>query len=206
LLAVFIYIKASGGDNVELELPKDVKDTLGELRILSERAEDGDKSARKELRKALRESAPEVISRASDIGRRGQGALIKTIAGNEPLTEEALVARLDLMRAEVAGPDPSPLEVLLAERISSLWLLIEALEMLVSVQLLADLPRERRSPMSFLKHVFKWQESANRRFLSAIRELARVRKLQNNTPAVQFNTQINLETTGGDQRGEEPNR
>jgi hypothetical protein len=206
LLAVFIYIKASGGDNVELELPKDVKDTLGELRILSERAEDGDKSARKELRKALRESAPEVISRASDIGRRGQGALIKTIAANDPLTEEALVARLDLMRAEVAGPDPSPLEVLLAERICSLWLLIEALEMLVSVQLLADLPRERRSPMSFLKHVFKWQESANRRFLSAIRELARVRKLQNNTPAVQFNTQINLETTGGDQRGEEPNR
>ena len=114
------------------------------------------------------------------------------------------MARLDLMRAEVAGPDPSPLEVLLAERICSLWLLIEALEMLVSVQLLADLPREQRSPMPFLQHVFKWQESANRRFLSAIRELARVRKLQNNSPGVQFNTQINLATTT-DQRGEETN-
>jgi hypothetical protein len=77
--------------------------------------------------------------------------------------------------------------------------------MLVSAQLLADLPREQRSPMSYLRHVFKWQESANRRFLSAIRELARVRKLQNNTPSVQFNTQINLETTGGGQRGKEPN-
>jgi len=154
----------------------------------------------------LRESAPEVISQASDIGRRGQGVLIKTVAANDPLTEEALMARLDLMRAEVAGPDPSPLEVLLAERICSLWLLIEALEMLVSVQLLADLPREQRSPMPFLQHVFKWQESANRRFLSAIRELARVRKLQNNSPAVQFNTQINLETSGGDQQEEEPNR
>ena len=54
---------------MELELPKDVKDRLGELRTLSQRVEDGDKSARKELRKALRESAPEVISRASDIGR-----------------------------------------------------------------------------------------------------------------------------------------
>ena len=59
---------------------------------------------------------------------------------------------------------------------------------------------------SYLQHVFKWQESANRRFLSAMRGLARVRKLQNNSPAVQFNTQINLETTSGDQRGEEPNR
>jgi hypothetical protein len=191
---------------VDLELPNDVQDRLGELRTLSQRVEVGDKSARKELRKAVRQSAPEVISRASDIGRRGQWALIKTVAANDPLTEEGLVARLDLMRAEVAGPDPSPLEILLTERICSLWLLIEVLEMLVSVQLLGDLPRERRSPMSFLQHVFKWQESANRRFLCAIRELARVRKLQkNNTPGVQFNTQINLATAGGDQRGEEPN-
>jgi hypothetical protein len=120
------------------------------------------------------------------------------VAANDPLTEEALVARLDLMRAEVAGPDPSPLEVLLTERIRSLWLLIEVLECLVSAQLSSDLPREQRSPMSFLQHVFKWQESANRRFLSAIRELARVRKLQSNTPDVQFNTPINLATSGGD--------
>ena len=189
---------------MDLELPKDVKDRLGVLRTLSEKAENGDKSTRKELRKALRESASEVISRASDIGRRGQWVLIKTIA-TDPLTEEALVARLDTMRADVAGPDPSPLEVLLTERICSLWLLIEVLEMLVSVQLSGELPREKQSPMSFLQHVFKWQESANRRFLSAIRELARVRKLQNNTPGVQFNTQINLATAGGDQRREEPN-
>jgi hypothetical protein len=38
-----------------------------------------------------------------------------------------------------------------------------------------------------------------------LRELARVRKLQKNTPAVQVNTQINLKTSG-DERGEEPNR
>lgn len=189
---------------MELELPKDMKDRLGELRTLSERVEDGDK-VRKELRKALRESAPAVISRASDIGRRGQWALIKTVAANDPLTEEALVARLDHMRAEVAGPDPSPLEVLLTERICSLWLLIEVLECLVSAQLSSDLPREQRSPMSFLQHVFKWQESANRRFLSAIRELARVRKLQSNVPGIQYNTQINL-PTASDQREEEPHR
>jgi len=128
------------------------------------------------------------------------------VAANDPLTEEALVARLDLIRAEVAGPEPSPLEVLLTERICSLWLLIEVLEMLVSVQLSADLPREHHLPTSYLQHIFKWQESANRRFLSAMRELARVRKLQNDTPTVQFNTQINLKTTDGDQRGEEPNR
>ena len=127
------------------------------------------------------------------------------MAANDPLTEEALVARLDLIRAEVAGPEPSPLEVLLTERICSLWLLIEVLEMLVSAQMLAELPPEQRCPTSYLQHIFKWQESANRRFLSAMRELARVRKLQKNNLAVQFNTQINLGTTGGDERGEERN-
>jgi hypothetical protein len=191
---------------VDLELSKDVQDKLAVLQALSEKAENGDKEARKELRRALRESAPQIVARASDIGRRGQWTLIKTVAANDPLTEEALVARLDLLRAEVAGPEPSPLEVLLTERICSLWLLIEVLEFLVSPQLSADLPPERRSPVAYLQHVFKWQESANRRFLSAIRELARVRKLQNNTPAVQFNTQINLKTTSSGERGEEPNR
>jgi len=180
---------------VDLELPKDVQEKLAVLRALSEKAERGDREARKELRRAVRESAPEVIFRASDIGRRGQWALIKTVSANDPLTEETLVARLEQMRAEVAGPDPSPLEVLLTERICSLWLLIEVLGWLVSAQLSAALSPEQRSPTSYLKFIIGWQESANRRYLSSIRELARVRKLQNNVPGVQYNTQINLPTT-----------
>jgi hypothetical protein len=100
-----------------LELTEDAKERLAQLRDLSDKAQNGHKEARRELRKAVRESALEVISRASEIGRRGQWALIKTVAANDPLTEEALVARLDLMRADIAGPDPSPLEILLTERI-----------------------------------------------------------------------------------------
>jgi hypothetical protein len=44
----------------------------------------------------------------------------------------------------------------------------------------------------YLRHVFKWQESANRRYLSSIRELVRVRRLQSDTPSSQTNVQINL--------------
>ena len=40
----------------------------------------------------LRKSAPEIISRTSDIDRRGRWALIKTIAANDPLTEEMVEA------------------------------------------------------------------------------------------------------------------
>jgi hypothetical protein len=59
--------------------------------------------------------------------------------------------------------------------------------------------------MSFLRNILKWQESASRRYLAALKTLAQVRKLQSNTPSIQYNTQINLPTTS-DQREEEPNR
>jgi hypothetical protein len=175
-----------------LELSKDAKERLKALEALSEKAEGGDKGARRELRKAVRESTPEIISQASDIGRRGRWALIKTVAANDPLTEEALVARLDLMRAEVAGFSPSPLEALLAERVCSLWLLIESLEMLVSAQLSRD-NSEHRVPMSYLRDVWKWQESASRRYLAALKTLAQVRRLQSGVLSSQTNNvQINV--------------
>ena len=64
-------------------------------------------------------SSPEVIGRASDVGRRAGRTLAHTAAGGDPLTEEALYAKLDTMRAEIAGEDPTPLEVLLTERVVS---------------------------------------------------------------------------------------
>ena len=60
--------------------------------------------------------------------------LAKTAAGGDPLTEEALYAKLDAMRAEIAGENPTPLEVLLTERIVSLWMLTALLEVLVGAQ------------------------------------------------------------------------
>src|SRR5215210_1969546 len=187
-----------------LKLSKDVKNRLAELEALSDKAKDGDKEAKRELRKALRESSPEIVARASDFARRGQWVLAETIAGGELLMEEALVARLDLMRAEVAGENPTPLEVLLTERVVSSWLIVEILEALMNAQLKRgeDVPR---APTSYLKFIIGWVDSAHRRHLSSIRELARVRKLQSNVPGIQYNTQINLPTTS-DQRGEEPNR
>jgi len=175
-----------------LELSKDAKERLKTLQALSEKVEAGDKSAKSELRKAVRESAPEVICRASDIGRRGRWALIKLVAANDPLTEEALVARLDLMGVQVGGPEPSPLEILLTERICSLWILIEALELLMSAQLSTSTSREHHVPISYLRYVLKWQESASRRFLAATKALAQVRRLQSGIANSQTNVQINL--------------
>lgn len=64
-----------------------------------------------------------------------------------------------------------------------LALLVELLEALVGAQLSPD-NKNKRVSMSFLKHMIKWQESADRRYLSAIKTLAQIRKLG---PAVQIN-------------------
>ena len=176
----------------ELELPEESKVRLAELRELSERAEAGEEGARRELRRAVRESGPEVIARASDVGRKANRMLAKTAGGGEPLIEEALYAKLDLMRAEIAGEAPTALEVLLTERVVSCWMLVELFDALMAGQLWRDTPTEKRVGERTLRYYLRWQESANSRFLAAVRELARVRKLQAGAPAVQVNTQVNI--------------
>ena len=179
------------------KLSKLTKSRLGKLEELSDRVANGDKKARGELRQALRESGPEVVREASELARIGQSALIRTAAGSEALREEALFIRLDLMRSEIAGPDPSPLEVLLTEKIVSVWILTEVLDLFLNTQLMTELPKGQRLSHSCLKFYRGWQEQAHRRLLSAIRELARVRRLQSGVPNSQTNVQINLSKPEG---------
>ena len=104
---------------------------------------------------------------------------------------------MELIRADVTGPDPSALELLLTERICSLWVLIEVLELLMSAQLSPSKSRDHLVPVSYLQHVLKWQESASRHFLSAIKTLAQVRRLQSRMPNSLTNVQINLSESSG---------
>ena len=177
------------------QLPVDVRESLEELRALSRKAQGGGAEgaeARKELRRKLLEASPAVVARASDIGCKSQHLLIGTASGGDPLTELALSGRLDMMREEVAGENPTPLEVLLTERVVSCWLLVELFDRLMAAQLSKDTPDEKRVTERLLRHYLRWQESANSRFLAAVRELARLRKLEATAPPVQVNTQVNV--------------
>jgi hypothetical protein len=174
------------------QLPADVQDRLDELEDLSRKAEAGDKDARRQLKRAVRESAPAVITRASDVSRRAQHMLIETASGGSLLTQYALSGRLDVMREEIAGANPTPLEVLLTEQVVSCWLWLTVLDALNSAQFWRGADKAARVSPSYLRHIVKIQESAHRRFISSIQALARVRKLQANTPGITVNTQINL--------------
>ena len=177
------------------QLSADVRESLEELRALSRKAQGGGAEgaeARKELRRKLLEASPAVIARASDIGRKSQRRLIEEASGRDPLTELALSGRLDMMREEIAGENPTPLEVLLTERVVSCWLLVELFERLMAAQLWKETPDEKRVTERELRYYLRWQESANSRFLAAMRELARLRKLEATAPTVQVNTQVNI--------------
>jgi hypothetical protein len=208
----FTRNEANGGDDVNnaLERKKDLKEEiknlkgakekLQELKALSDQAEGGDKEARLKLRTALRETSPEIVARCSDFARRGQRILAETMAVGEPLMEEAISRRLDLLRAEGAGEDPTPLEVLLTERIVSAWLVVEVLEALLNAQLKTG-EGNPRTPPSYLKFIIGWLESYQRRYLAAIKALAQVRRLQSGMPSSQTNVQINLASSGLSPRG-----
>jgi hypothetical protein len=170
-----------------------VRDSLKELQALSDRVEDGDQNAATELRRALEKSSPEVIARCSNIARNYRRVVADTATGRDPLAREAIVERARRMAGEIAGQNPTPLETLLAERIASLWVLVEAQEAL----LFAWYSRENMGKTSpaFVIQMCRIQESTGRRYLAAIKTLAQVRKLQANTLALHL-TQINVGERG----------
>jgi hypothetical protein len=173
--------------------PATVREVEAELKLLADQAESGDLEARAELRQRIEACSPQEIAELAQIALRAEWMLVKTISGGDPLLQEALQARLRHMRQEVAGDNPSPLEAMLADRVVAGWLLVEVLEALVSAQYSRNLPDgAQRATPSYLLQQSKILESATRRHMQAINTLARVRKLQANTPGVQFNTQINV--------------
>jgi hypothetical protein len=175
-----------------LQPAENLETEIDRLRYFSDKAEDGDKDARRELRRLVERASPAAIAEASSVARRAEGMLIKTISAGEPLMQETLRVRLRDMRAEIAGDNPTGLEALLAERVVAGWLLVEVLEALISAQYGREVDKSARSSPTHILQQSKILESAMRRHMQAIQTLARVRKLQANIPRVQYNTQINV--------------
>ena len=170
-----------------LELPEAIRERIYELQELSDKAEDDDAGARQELRRRLAQEVPEVVARCSDSARSYRRLLAKRSSGGSPLVEEAISETARRMALELAGEAPTPLAVLLSERVASLWVLVELQETLLAAYYYKA---EAASP-AFVLQMTRLQESCNRRYLGAIKTLAQVQKLQGPT-----RVQVNI---GGNQ-------
>ena len=161
--------------------------TPAEVVHLVAAASGGDEAALAQVSR-LFDAAPEAWDLVGDLGRHAERALVAAAAGGDPLLRAGLGRRLDAMRRELAGPAPSPLERLLAERVAAAWLAVQDAELRC-----ARLLRDGRAPAAQLAYHEQRLERAERRYLAAIKALAQVRRLLG--PAVQVNVaerQINI--------------
>jgi hypothetical protein len=155
-----------------------------ELLALARRAEGGDRTALPALRERRADPrTPGLLG--GDLARLAQLTRIDKFSGTNRLVREALARKLDLLRAELSGPAPTPLEGLLVERVMACWLHLHHLEVTYALM-------EGRSlgPRAYYRRSLS---AARRRYPAAAKALALVRKLA--VPALQVNIadkQINV--------------
>ena len=141
---------------------------LERLQRLVTRAEQGDESVLPELRAAL-DANPWVWQRYGDLGRQSEAAWLQLVAGKNLLLLESASRKAEQLRAELAGPAPSPLERLLVERIVATWLQVHYSDASYA-QLKGTNPAQHTAAL-------QRQNSAQQRYLQAVKALATVRKL-----------------------------
>jgi hypothetical protein len=117
------------------------------------------------------------------LSREAEHGLIRHISGGDLLVQEALPRQLAAMKQELAGPNPSPLERLLAERVVATWLQLSFFEAhyaknLGNLHIAQGEYHQRRLDRLYRRH------------LSAMRTLVQVRKLLK--PGVPQVAQINI--------------
>lgn len=143
------------------------------------RAGEGDESALPAVRRFLDERGPEYLD-VVDVARIAKETQIKRVFGPKDLAaREAMERKLEHMRREILGPDPSPLEGLLADRVVLCWLQLyyaETKHAELGIGEIAWVQDEWHH-----KRVDRLQ----RRYLAAIKGLAQVRRLLR--PGVQIN-------------------
>jgi hypothetical protein len=114
--------------------------------------------------------------------------IVRRAAGENVASQEAIVRVIESVRSELAGPDPTPMERLLAERAALCWMLVSWYENSAH-------NCDRMSIAQANHHQLKI-DRAHSRFLSAVRTLVQVRKLA--LPTLQLNiarNQVNVAET-----------
>jgi hypothetical protein len=149
--------------------PERRRELIEELRDHIIRAQEGDEEAIANMEASL-EQIPSIARRFGNLNLLVEQGFVERASGNNPVKQKSLNITLREMREELAGPNPSPLEKLGVERVVSCWLQLHYAEHLY----------ERNLPKLVLTeddYYPKRLDRLHRRYLSAMRSLAQVRKL-----------------------------
>lgn len=160
----------------DTKTPAKATDTNAELLRLFERASTGDESTVPRVRELLK--SPDAVGAfGGDLAEQVILSFTKSMAGKNVGFREAVRRKLELLRAELAGDNPTPVERLLVERVLACWLQVQE----------AELRAAQLTDASIKQADFhqRRMDATNRRFLAAVKTLALVRKLA--VPVLQVN-------------------
>jgi hypothetical protein len=147
-----------------LVTPQAIAEAFDRLR---HRANQGDARAREALSKYL-DSHPELWSRLGNMARHAELALIEAASGGEWLTAEAIKREAARMRRDLAGPSPSPLELMAIERVVLTWEQLQHVEMgFVQAQ----------QNLGWARYWLQRQQQADRLHREAVKSLLLIREL-----------------------------
>ena len=163
----------------------DVSTTEGRKELL-ERGSKGDITVLPAIHQLLARSPDNYEKLGGNLARCVETSFTKSICGDDLIVREAIYAQLVVMKKELLGEDPTPLEKLLVDRIVACWLQVQDTESRYA---------QHHLGMSVKQGDYhqRRMESANKRYLAAIKSLALIRKLA--LPALQVNIarkQINV--------------
>jgi hypothetical protein len=139
-----------------------------ELRSLVQRAQAGDTSALLRIRAVL-DNHPEVWQYLGDLSGLVERAWTSVISADNPLVIEATTRTIAEMKADLAGDQPTRLELMMVDQVVAQWMEVKYLE--------AASAEGGGSPLANDSLRLKRLESAQRRYFHAITMLTTVRAL-----------------------------
>jgi hypothetical protein len=137
-----------------------------------------------QLREFL-DAAPALWKEYGDLALHAEASLGMLAVGENLYLGECLHRKLDDMKHELAGPSPSPLDRLLAERVVACWAEVAYFDALWAQQIKNSTPPQA-------KYLLRQQESAQRRYLAAMRTLAMLQRLLPPRPKQQARGRVRL--------------
>ena len=152
-----------------------------ELMGLMDLAVQGDEDALKTFEEKA-SFAPYYLSDTfGNLGKITRDKLLATFAGQHKVYCRGIEITAEQLVEDLLGPGPTPVERLLVEQVVTCWV-----ESSMVDQVATDRLHEGESTPAQLEFYHRWQGRAQRRFLSACKTLAQVRKL------LGINVQINI--------------
>ena len=163
----------------EFSIPTESGTSYDSLKTLVEQAQQGDTSILPIIRTLL-DQVPELWENSHVLAHQVEKAWTNALSGQDLMSKEIIAREVEGLRSQLLGPQPTPLEKLLVDRICICWLAIQHAE-------LHSAKRFNERAVVLTQSEEHRQDKVHHRFLSAIRELARVRKLLQPTTNVQVN-------------------